>query len=215
MRHHILIVAVALLSVLPGSMAETPMAVADDPQAGPTEAEVEEAEAEARELEKALSDIRSENRVLEERRKALSVTADLMRGLRDVPPEDKVAEKTVLVLCEQPVALDNRETGEATVFKKWLNLPSGRNYRVRARLEIREISGTDNFKFGMMVPRPGGRTDWPAARIGGQPFAEREVQFDFHLPEDGTALFLMGFEKGKGVASFRDVRVSELMKVPE
>ena len=177
---------------------------------GPTEAEVREVEAEARSLERDLADVRAENHVLERKREALSVTADLMSGRRTEPPRRQLAERTVLNLCEQPVTLDNRASGKAEVYKKWLKLPSGRRYRVRTKLEIREISGTKKFKFGAMVTQPGKPPNWPAASVGDQPFAEKELFFDFFCPEEGQALFLLGFESGRGLAVFRDVRVSEL-----
>lgn len=176
----------------------------------PTEVEVREVEAAARALERELADVRAENHVLERKREALSVTADLMSGRRIEPPRRQLVEKPVLNLCEQPVTLDNRESGKAEVYKKWLKLPSGRRYRVHTKLEIREISGTKNFKFGAMVTQPAKSPDWPAASVGDQPFAEKELFFDFFCPEEGQALLLLGFESGKGLAVFRDVRVSEL-----
>lgn len=178
--------------------------------AAPAEVEVREVEAKARKLERELSDIRAENRVLEGRREALSVTAELISGRRTEPPRKQVVEKPVLNLCEQPVTLDNRESGKAEVYKRWLKLPSGRRYRVRTKLEIREIADTKNFKFGAMVTQPGKSPDWPAASVGDQPFAEKELFFDFFCPEEGQTLLLLGFESGKGLAVFRDVRVSEL-----
>ena len=178
--------------------------------AAPAEVEVREVEAKARKLERELSDIRAENRVLEGRREALSVTAELISGRRTEPPRKQVVEKPVLNLCEQPVTLDNRESGKAEVYKRWLELPSGRRYRVRAKLEIREIAATKKFKFGAMVKEPGKSANWPTASVGAQTFAEKDLSFDFFCPEEGQALLLIGFESGKGLAVFRDVRVCEL-----
>jgi len=178
-----------------------------------SESEVRDVEEAARKLERELSDVRAENRVLETKREALGITTDLMSGRRTEPPRKQVVERVVLRFCEQPVTLDNRTTGKVEVYKKWLDLPAGKRYRVRAMLEIREISGTGNFKFGAMVTRSGTSPDWPAAGIGGQPVAEREVHFDCFCPEGGNVLFLLGFESGKGVATFHDVRVCELTEV--
>jgi hypothetical protein len=179
----------------------------------PTESDVRAVEAELMRLERELSDVRAENRLLETRQKALGITADLMSGRRTVPPLKQTVEKLVLCLCEQPIILDNRATGEAEVWKRWLELTGGRRYRVRATLAVDEISGTGNFKFGAMVTQPGKSPKWPAADIGGQPISERVVYFDFFCPEGGSVLLLIGFETGKGLSSFSDVRISELAEV--
>lgn len=178
----------------------------------PTEAEVRVAEAEAKALQREVSDVRENVRRLEGRREALSVTADLIAGRRDAPPVRTVVEKETLRLCETPVTLDNRADGKPQVWKKWLTLAGGKKYRVRAKLAIREIQGTQNFKFGMMVSIPGKDTSWPAASIGGQPFDEKEVSFDYFAPADSSSLLLIGFESGTGEATFRDVRICELVR---
>lgn len=178
----------------------------------PTEAEVRVAEAEAKALQKEVYDARENVRRLEGRREALSVTADLIAGRRDEPPVRKVVEKETLRLCEEPVTLDNRADGKPQVWKKWLTLDGGKKYRVRAKLAIREIRGTQNFKFGMLVSAPGKDAVWPAASIGGQPFDEKEVSFVYFAPPDSKSLLLIGFESGTGEATFRDVRVCELVR---
>lgn len=177
-----------------------------------TEAEVRVAEAEAKALQKQVADVRENVRRLEGRREALTVTADLIVGRRDAPAVRQTVEKDVLRLCEEPVTLDNRADGKAQVWKKWLTLDGGRKYRVRAKIAIGEIKGTQNFKFGMLVSTPGRDCGWPAAFVGGQPFAEKEISFDYFAPEDSGNLLLIGFESGTGVATFRDVRVSEFVR---
>jgi hypothetical protein len=183
---------------------------ADDAEPVVTEAAVREAEAEAKALQRQLSELQDKNRVLAKRAMVLNTTADLISGRRDQPPVLQVVEHKVCSLGENPVTLDNRANGEPQVWKKWLSIEDGRRYRVRAKIEIQEISETKNFKFGMMVSAPGRKTDWPAAFIGGKPFKEKEVAFDFFCPQGGSCLFIIGFESGKGVATFRDVTVYEL-----
>lgn len=179
--------------------------------AAPTEMEVRSLEQSAREAQVKLANLQKENRLLAEREKALCFTADLISGRRNAPPKRQIVEKEVLRFCEEPVTLDNRTTGKKMVYQKWLQpLKCGVRYRVHAKLEIKEIRGTGNFKFGMMVPRPGQEPDWPTADVGGQPLAERDVAFDYFLPEGGSNLFLIGFETGKGLAVFHDVRFCEL-----
>ena len=175
-----------------------------------TEAEVRAAEAEAKALQKQVADVRENVRRLEGRREALSVTADLIAGRRAAPPAKRLVETPVLNLCAEPVTLDNRADGTAQVWKQWLKLEGGKTYRVRAKLAIDEITGTKNFKFGMMVQTLGKNTSWPDAFVGGQPFAEKEISFDYFAPQDSGNLLLIGFESGTGVATFRDVCVSEL-----
>ncbi len=177
-----------------------------------TEAEVRAAEAEAKALQKQVADVRENARRLEGRREALSVTADLMSGRRDTPPVKRLVETPVLNLCAEPVTLDNRADGKKQIWEKWLTLEGGKSYRVSAKLAISEIKGTTNFKFGMMVTVPGKPTSWPDAFVGGQPFAEKEISFDYFAPQDSGNLLLIGFESGTGVATFRDVRVSELAR---
>ena len=175
-----------------------------------TEAEVRAAEAEAKALQKQVADVRENVRRLEGRREALSVTADLIAGRRDTPPVKKLVATPVLNLCAEPVTLDNRADGTSQIWKQWLKIEGGKTYRVSMKLAIDEITGTKNFKFGMMVQAPGKETSWPDAFVGGQPFAEKEISFDYFAPQDSGNLLLVGFESGTGVATFRDVRVSEL-----
>jgi len=180
--------------------------------AAPTEAEVRAAEAEARSLQQGLNEARLVNLKIEKRRKAYDFTADLIAGRRETPPTLQLVERTVLRLCEEPVTLDNRVDGKRLIWQKWVSLKGGRRYRVRARIGIGEISGTRNFKFGMMVTRPGQEPIWPDAFVGGSPFAEKEVSFDYFCPVGGSNLFVIGFETGKGVAVFRDVRFNEVIE---
>lgn len=175
-----------------------------------TESEVIEAEIEARRIVRSVEKVRDENRALEARQMALSTTADLIAGRRETPPPKRLVATEVLRLCEKAVTVDNRATGKPGVFKKGLTLKGGRRYRVQAQIEIREITDTKSFKFGMMVQKKGRPTQWPSANVGGQPMSEREVGFDFFCPEGATCLLLVGFETGKGVAVIRDVHVSEI-----
>jgi len=184
-------------------------AVAD----GLSEAEVRRAEARARAVEMRLDDVRSANRLMRKRSETLAVTADLISGRRASPPRSCVTEREVARLCETPVTIDNRSTGERKLYEKWVSLKGGRTYRATGRLEVREISGTQNLKFGAMVPRRSKSTEWPDAFIGGSPFAEKEVSFSFYLADDGGVLILVGFENGKGLAVLRDLRILEVSEV--
>lgn len=176
----------------------------------PTESAVLKAESEAKALAETLAEVRRENKVLETRCETLKVTADLISGRRSSPPEMTLVEREVQRPFEGKKVLDNRADGRAMVEKSWLKLPGTGHYRVRARIAIHEISGTKNFKFGCMVPTKGAGTKWPAAFVGGAPFAEKELSFDFDFPEDASALLLVGFESGKGLAEFGDVTVSRI-----
>ncbi len=177
-----------------------------------TEAEVRAAEAEAKALQKQVADVRENVRRLEGRREALSVTADLIAGRRDTPPVKKLVATPVLNLCAEPITLDNRADGRKKIWSKWLKVEGGKTYRVGMKLALTEIKGTKNFKFGMMVTVPGKETSWPDAFVGGQPFAEKEIFFDYFAPQDSGNLLFIGFESGTGVATFRDVCVSELVR---
>ena len=141
---------------------------------------------------------------------AFATEADLISGRRSSPPEMTLVEREVQRPFEGKKVLDNRADGRAMVEKSWLKLPGTGHYRVRARIAIHEISGTKNFKFGCMVSTKGAGTKWPAAFVGGAPFAEKELSFDFDFPEDASALLLVGFESGKGLAEFGDVTVSRV-----
>lgn len=198
--------------VSPSARAES-QAPVRAPDLPPTEDAVRAAEAEAKSLQQELTDARHANRKLAKRREAFGITADLISGRRATPPTLQVVEKEVLRLCEKPVTLDNRADGSRLIWNKWVTLKDGCRYRVRAKIGIREISGTKNFKYGMMVTRPGKDCDWPAAFVGGAPFDEREISFDYFCPVGGRGLFVIGFESGKGVAEFHDVRFCELKEV--
>jgi len=179
----------------------------------PSEMEVRAAEAAARKAETELAEARAANRLLVRRETALRTTAELMDGTRATPPTLQIEEKEVVRLATEPVTLDNRADGKRAIWSQWLKLTGNRRYRVYVKLAIAEISGTQNFKFGMMVPRVGQSTDWPAAAVGGLPFAEKELHVDYFMPEGASNLFVLGFETGKGRATFRDVRVCELTEV--
>ncbi len=179
----------------------------------PSEMEVRAAEAECRAAEAKLSDLRADNRLMRTRIETLNTTADLMTGRRSAPPKMQIVENEVLRFAEKGETLDNRATGKHCIYDKWLSLKGGKKYRVKVLLAVDEISDTKNFKLGMMVSIPGKDSQWPAAFIGGSPFAEKEVSFDYYCPEGAGNLFVLGFETGKGVARFRDVRFYELKEV--
>jgi len=204
LRHHV------HLMLFASGCAAVQMMPLDSFAASPAEAEVRAAEAEAKGLQQHLNEARLVNRKIEKRCKAYGLTADLIAGRRDTPPNVQLVEDTVVRLGEEPVTLDNRADGKRLIWQKWVALKGGRRYRVRARIGISEITGTQNFKFGMMVTRPGQEPFWPDAFVGGSPFAEKEVCFDYFCPEGGGNLFVIGFETGKGVAVFRDVRFNEV-----
>ena len=178
-----------------------------------TETEVRASEERAKHLSVKLANARQENRMLEVRHEALMTTAELVSGERKTPPKQVLEEYEVLRPFGAGRTLDNRLSGKQLVAKEWLKLPHPGRYRAKARLTLKESKGLKNFKFGCMISGSGIKTRWPAASVGRVPFPEREVSFDFDVPQDSNALLLIGFESGMGLAEFRDVRVFELNEV--
>lgn len=175
-----------------------------------TEVDVKSTEEEAKRISAELAALRQENRMLEVRREALATTAELIAGERKSPPKPVVEEVEVRRPFGAGRVLDNRASGEPLVAKEWLKQLHPGRYRAKARLTLKEAKDLRNFKFGCMIPVPGSGTRWPAALVGGTPFAEREMSFDFDVPPDSCVLLLIGFESGTGLAEFRDVRICEL-----
>ena len=175
-----------------------------------TEADVKSAEEESKRLSAELDAFRQENRMLELKREALATTAELISGERKSPPKQVLEEVEVLQPFGTGRTLDNRSSGEPLVAKERLRLPRPGRYRAKASLTLKESKGLKNFKFGCMITGAGIKTRWPAALVGGTPFAEREMSFDFDVPPDSSVLLLIGFESGTGLAEFRDVRIFEL-----
>ena len=178
-----------------------------------TETEVRAVEEKAKHLSVQLVNIRQENRMLESRCEALMTTAELISGERTTPPKRLLEETEVLRPFGTGRTLDNRSSGKQLVAKEWLNLSHPGRYRAKARLALKDAKGLKNFKFGCMISGSGIKTRWPAAPIGRVPFPEREVSFDFDVPQDSNVLLLIGFESGTGLAEFRDVRICELKEV--
>lgn len=151
--------------------------------------------------------------MLESRCEALMTTAELISGGRKVPPKRILEETEVLRPFGAGRTLDNRSSGRQLVAKERLKLSHSGRYRAKVRLALKEAKGLKNFKFGCMITGAGIKTRWPAASVGRAPFPEREVSFDFDVPQDSNVLLLIGFESGTGLAEFRDVRICELKEV--
>jgi len=146
----------------------------------------------------------------------LTVTAELMEGVRKFPPVERERQSELHVYeagVARPICKAADE--KANCVHRWLTLEEGHRYRFIAEVRAENVTDT-SIKFGLMVPKPDGKTQWPSASVGSGSFDWRTVSFDYLMPAGSvSALLLYGLEGGAGKVEFRDVTVYELSRVLE
>jgi len=168
------------------------------------------------ELERKRNAIKESIRAQLEAAETLTVTAELMEGVRKFPPSERERQSELHVFEAGVARSVVKAAGEkSNCVHRWLTLGEGHRYRFRADVRAEDVKGTE-IKFGLMVPSPDGKTRWPSASVGSGSFEWRTVSFDYLMPAgSNSALLLYGLEGGSGRVEFRDVTVSELSRVLE
>jgi len=168
------------------------------------------------ELEKRRNALKESIRAQLEAAETLTITAELMEGARKFPPVERERQSEIRAFEAGVSKTVEKAAGDkSNCVHRWMTLDEGRRYRFRAEVRAEDVKGAD-IKFGLMVPRPSGSSDWPSASVGSGSFEWRLVSFDYLMPSGSSSVLLLyGLEGGSGKVEFRDVTVSELSRTLE
>lgn len=172
-------------------------------------------------LKARLSQLKSELQPLHEetarlvaQNEALKTVDELMLGERlAVPPREEHLGDIVFSSGEKVYDVVARERGKDVEEKVWLKNAKelrGRRIAVEAMVKGEDVvlCKGKGSKFGLYVPRPGGKTQWPSVDIGaGTPdWTCQRFVYDVPLDADGICI-LMGHEGSTGRLCFKEVKV--------
>lgn len=172
----------------------------------------------SRELRREVQSLQTrENRLQEQterlsRRKEMLETAyALVSGKLEKAPSAKEGRIVRFRFeTESPKIIDNTETKKRTVIHRWLKLTSGKTYLFESMVKLEYSKDMKNIKFGGFVPVNGGKTQWPACKIGAGSFDWRRCSFKYRIPYGARFCLIYGVESGIGRVLFKDITVSEL-----
>ena len=177
--------------------------------------------AENRRLKARLSQLNGELQTLHEetarllaQNEALKTNDELMLGERtSVPVRNEDLGEVVFSSGDRIYDVVANESGKDVEERIWLkNAKELRGRRIAVEAMVKGegvvLCKGKGSKFGLYVPRPGGRTQWPSVDIGaGTPDWTRQ-RFVYDVPLDaGGICILMGHEGSTGRLCFKEVKV--------